>query len=88
MAEWRLANAGGPSPRVGRARPARRSNPSASSALWAKIDRDDADEAPWMTLYVFLQPDFLSRRTGHYTHCSLSTVTGTTSACLDQLWVR
>ncbi len=33
-------------------------------------------------------PDFVSRRTGNYTYCYLSAATGSTGACLDQLWVR
>jgi hypothetical protein len=35
-----------------------------------------------------LSPDFVSRRTGNYTHCYLSALIGSTAACLDQLWVR
>jgi hypothetical protein len=35
-----------------------------------------------------LAPDFVSRRTGNYTFCYLSAITGSAGACLDQLWVR
>jgi YVTN family beta-propeller protein len=57
-------------------------NPEGTSRLWAKIDRDVVDEAPWVPLYTPAQPDFLSKRTGNY---QFSPQWG---VLLDQLWVR
>jgi hypothetical protein len=35
-----------------------------------------------------LSTDFVSRRVGNYTYCWLSATSGSTGACLDQIWVR
>jgi YVTN family beta-propeller protein len=57
-------------------------NPEGTSTLWAKIDRDVVDEAPWVPLYTPAQPNFLSKRTGNYQ------VSPQWGVLLDQLWVR
>ena len=57
-------------------------NPEGTSSLWAKIDRDVVDEAPWVPLYTPAQPNFLSKRTGNYQ------VSPQWGVLLDQLWVR
>ncbi len=57
-------------------------NPEGTSRLWAQIDRDVVDEAPWVPLYTSAQPNFLSKRTGNY---QFSPQWG---VLLDQLWVR
>ena len=62
-------------------------NPPAASALWATIDREITDEAYWVAMKVTQSTDFVSRRTGNYKFCFLSSGSQT-GACLDQLWVR
>ena len=73
---------------IERARTLQTEDPAAASRLWARIDREITDEAPWVTMHTSVISDFVSRRTGNYTHCFLSSVTFTTAACLDQLWVH
>jgi peptide/nickel transport system substrate-binding protein len=73
---------------IARARRLQISDPAAASRLWTKIDRDITDRAPWVTMNTPVNPEFVSRRTGNYTFCFLSSATGSTSACLDQLWVH
>jgi peptide/nickel transport system substrate-binding protein len=63
-------------------------DPAAASRLWSNVDRAITNAAPWVTMSGTVTPDFLSRRTGNYTPCYLSLTGGSTSACLDQLWVR
>jgi peptide/nickel transport system substrate-binding protein len=63
-------------------------DPPAASVLWTKIDREITDLAPWIVIRTDVAPDFVSRRTGNYTYCYVTAVTGTSGACLDQLWVR
>ena len=73
---------------IARARAVQVSNPSAASALWAAIDREVTNDAPWVPMKAALSADFVSHRTGNYRFCWLSASTGFTGACLDQLWVR
>jgi hypothetical protein len=73
---------------IARARRLQITDPAAASRLWTKIDRDITDRAPWVAMNVSLNPEFVSRRTGNYTYCFLSAAAGSTSACLDRLWVR
>ena len=63
-------------------------DPAAASDLWAKIDRELTNLAPWVVIRDSIAADFISRRTGNYTPCWLSYWNSTTGACLDQLWVR
>jgi peptide/nickel transport system substrate-binding protein len=64
------------------------SDPAAASLLWSKVDRAITDEAPWVTMHDNVVPDFVSQRTGNYKFCWLSAYSGSTGACLEQLWVR
>jgi YVTN family beta-propeller protein len=73
---------------IARARALQASDPPAASRLWSTIDRRITDQALWVVIRTQLAPDFVSRRTGNYTFCYLSAITGTAGACLDQLWVR
>ena len=73
---------------IARARTLQPTNPSAASALWASIDREVTDEAPWVAMKVIVSTDFVSRQTGNYKFCWLSGYTGLVGACLDQLWVH
>ncbi len=73
---------------IARARALQTSDPPAASRLWSTIDRRITDKALWVVIRTQLAPDFVSRRTGNYTFCYLSTTTGSAGACLDQLWVR
>lgn len=63
-------------------------NPPAASRLWATIDREVTDQAPWVVLRTTLAPDFVSARTRNYTYCFVASESGLVNACLDQLWVR
>jgi YVTN family beta-propeller protein len=73
---------------MARARALQTSDPRAAAELWGKIDRELTDQAPWVVIRTGRAPDFVSDRTGNYTYCYLSSVTGSTGACLGQLWVR
>ncbi len=63
-------------------------DPPAASRLWTKIDHEITDLAPWVVIRTGIATDFVSDRTGNYTSCWLSYWNGSTTACLDQLWVR
>lgn len=73
---------------IARARALQTSDPPAASRLWSAIDHEITDEALWVVIRTQLAPEFVSGRTGNYTYCYLSTITASTNACLDQLWVR
>jgi len=73
---------------IARARRLQIDDPRRASMLWAKIDHEITDLAPWVVIRATNAVDFVSRRTGNYTPCWLSEWNGTTGACLDQLWVR
>jgi len=73
---------------IARARAVQVNDAVAASRLWAAIDHQITDLSPWVVLRTGTNSDFVSRRTHNYTTCWLSYLTGTTSACLDQLWVR
>jgi peptide/nickel transport system substrate-binding protein len=46
-------------------------DPGEANALWARIDRELTDEAPWLFLYNRKQADFVSSRVGNSsTTCS------------------
>ena len=72
---------------IARARTLQTTNPSAASALWASIDRQVTNEAPWVAIDAVVSTDFVSRRVGNYKFCWLSGG-ALVGACLDQLWVR
>jgi peptide/nickel transport system substrate-binding protein len=73
---------------MARARALQTSDRPAASRLWAEIDRELTLQAPWVVIRTGIAPDFVSSRTGNYTACYVSDNTGSTGACLDQLWVR
>jgi hypothetical protein len=73
---------------MSRARDLQTTDPPAASRRWSEIDRRLTLPALGGVIRTDLAPDFVSRRTGNYTYCYLSDVTGSTGACLDQLWVR
>ena len=73
---------------IARARRLQINDPAAASQLWTKIDRDITDRAPWVVLNVSRNPEFVSRKTGNYTYCFLTAGSGSSSACLERLWVR
>jgi peptide/nickel transport system substrate-binding protein len=73
---------------IARATALQSQDPNAASHVWATIDRELTDAAPWVPMKSNLSADFVSRRTGNYKYCWLSGQTGVVSACLDQLWVR
>jgi peptide/nickel transport system substrate-binding protein len=73
---------------IARARALQTSDQQAASRLWTMIDHQITDEAPWVVIRTTLSADFVSRRTGNHIYCYLPSVTGSTGACLDQLWVR
>jgi peptide/nickel transport system substrate-binding protein len=54
----------------------------AANALWARIDRDLTDEAPWLFLYNNKQADFVSSRVGNFQYNLHYGI------LLDQLWVK
>jgi len=59
------------------------SDPTASRALWQRIDREIADAAPWVPLIASKNVSVLSKRVGNYQYSP-----AVTSMLIDQLWVR
>ncbi len=58
-------------------------DPAEAGALWAQIDREIVDQAPYMWLFNLIRVEFVSERVGNYRY---SAQWG--SSLLDQLWVR
>jgi peptide/nickel transport system substrate-binding protein len=58
--------------------------PQAAARLWAKVDRDVTDEAPWVPYLNQRSVDIVSARTGNY----VFTAQGAAGPLYDQLWVR
>jgi hypothetical protein len=73
---------------VARARALQTTDPPAASSLWRTIDRQVTDQGVWVVIRSEIDSELVSRRTGNYTYCWLAATSGSTSACLDQLWVR
>jgi peptide/nickel transport system substrate-binding protein len=73
---------------MARARALQTTDPPAATRLWSEIDREITLQAPWVVIRTATAPDFVSSRTGNYTSCYVSDTTGSTGACLGQLWVR
>jgi YVTN family beta-propeller protein len=67
---------------IARARTLQATDPVAANELWAKIDRDLTDQAPWLFLYNTKQPHFVSSRVGNFQYNIQYGI------LLDQLWVR
>jgi YVTN family beta-propeller protein len=57
--------------------------PRAAAALWAKVDREIVDKAPFVATVGSRNVDLVSRRVGNYIFSA-----GEAAALLDQLWVR
>ena len=57
-------------------------NPNAAAALWARIDREIADQAPWVPVYNPRSLVMLSARVGNYQFDPYW------SLLIDQLWVH
>jgi YVTN family beta-propeller protein len=68
--------------KIARAKTLQATDPMAASALWARIDRDLTDQAPWLFLYNNKQPDFVSSRVGNFQYNLQYGI------LLDQLWVK
>ncbi len=58
-------------------------NPSAARELWGRIDREVADQGPWVPLFNPTQLDVLSKRVGNYQWSDSGF-----GMLIDQLWVR
>ena len=67
---------------MARAQSLQASDPEAASQLWAKIDRDVTDQAPWVPFANGVVLEVVSKRVGNYQY---NPQYGT---LLDQLWVR
>jgi peptide/nickel transport system substrate-binding protein len=67
---------------MARAQSLETSNPQSALALWAKVDRDITDQAPWVSFANGLIVQLVSTRVGNYQY---NPQYGT---LLDQLWVR
>jgi YVTN family beta-propeller protein len=57
-------------------------NPEAANGLWAQVDHEMVDQAPWLPLTNPKVIDFISRRVGNYQYNPVWGV------LIDQLWVR
>jgi peptide/nickel transport system substrate-binding protein len=67
---------------IARARSLQSTDPEAAASLWAKVDRDTTDQAPWVAFANGLNVEFVSRRVGNYQYNpQLQTLLG-------QLWVK
>ena len=64
------------------ARRVQATDPRGANALWARIDRELTDEAPWLFLYNRKQADFVSSRVGNFQYNLQYGI------LLDQLWVK
>jgi YVTN family beta-propeller protein len=58
------------------------SNPQAAATIWATVDREITDLAPWVPLVSLRFADFTSSRVGDYQYNPIWGI------LLDQLWVR
>jgi peptide/nickel transport system substrate-binding protein len=59
------------------------SDPTASRALWQRVDREITDAAPWVPLIATKNVYFLSKRVGNYQYSPAAM-----GMLIDQLWVR
>jgi peptide/nickel transport system substrate-binding protein len=58
------------------------SDPDAANEIWAEVDHEMTDQAPWVDLYNPKQIDFLSKRVGNYQWNPQWYI------LIDQLWVK
>ena len=68
--------------KIARARALQQTDVRAANALWARIDRDLTDQAPWLFLYNRKQADFVSSRVGNFQYNLRYGI------LLDQFWVN
>ena len=68
---------------MGRAQAERLSDPTASRALWQRVDREITDAAPWVPLMASKNVSVLSKRVGNYQYNPAAV-----AMLIDQLWVR
>jgi YVTN family beta-propeller protein len=68
---------------IARASALQTTNPQAAAKLWAEVDHDVTDQAPWVTYTNHRGLDFVSHRVGNYIYSAISQ-----GAFIDQLWVR
>jgi peptide/nickel transport system substrate-binding protein len=68
--------------KIARARALQATKAQAANELWARIDRDLTDQAPWLFLYNNKQADFVSSRVGNFQYNPWYGI------LLDQLWVK
>jgi YVTN family beta-propeller protein len=59
------------------------SDPTASRALWQRVDREITDAAPWVPLMASKNVSVLSQRVGNYQYNPAAV-----AMLIDQLWVR
>jgi peptide/nickel transport system substrate-binding protein len=57
-------------------------DPTASRALWQRVDREITDASPWVPLMIAKTVNFLSKRVGNFQY------NPTSFMLIDQLWVR
>jgi peptide/nickel transport system substrate-binding protein len=57
-------------------------NPSAARELWARVDREVSDQAPWVLVFNPKSLDLLSKRVGNYQYSP------GLGMLVDLLWVR
>jgi peptide/nickel transport system substrate-binding protein len=58
------------------------SDPDAANEIWAEVDHEMTDQAPWVDMYNPKQIDFLSKRVGNYQWNPQWYI------LIDQLWVK
>jgi peptide/nickel transport system substrate-binding protein len=61
----------------------RLTDPTASRALWQRVDREITDAAPWVPLMASKNVSVLSKRVGNYQYSPAAI-----AMLIDQLWVR
>jgi YVTN family beta-propeller protein len=67
---------------IARARSLQLRDLKAASQLWAKVDRDLVDQAPWVPITTFVSREVISGRVGNYQYNPQLTT------LLGQIWVR
>jgi peptide/nickel transport system substrate-binding protein len=66
-----------------RAQAEQTNDPTASRALWQRVDREITDAAPWVPLIASKNVSVLSKRVGNYQYNPAAV-----AMLIDQLWVR
>ena len=56
----------------------------AANQMWAEIDKETTDAAPWVSLFVANRLDFVSKRVGNYKFNPASTG----GFMIQQAWVK